>query len=61
VVGAGALVTEGTVIPDNSLVLGSPAKVKGEITEDLLKDISHSAEHYVESIGKYNRLLKEQK
>src|SRR5678809_1243508 len=32
IVGAGALITEGTVIPPRSLVLGLPAKVKRELT-----------------------------
>jgi carbonic anhydrase/acetyltransferase-like protein (isoleucine patch superfamily) len=32
-VGAGAVVTEGKVFPDNTLILGSPAKAIREITE----------------------------
>ena len=32
-VGAGAVVTEGKVFPDNTLILGSPAKAVREITE----------------------------
>ena len=36
VVGAGALVTERTVVPPKSLVLGSPAKVRRPVTEQEL-------------------------
>ena len=32
-VGAGAVVTEGKVFPDNTLILGAPAKAVREITE----------------------------
>ncbi len=32
-VGAGAVVTEGKVFPDNTLILGAPAKVVRELTE----------------------------
>ena len=32
-IGAGSVVIPNTIIPDNSLALGSPAKVKRELTE----------------------------
>ncbi len=34
VVGAGALVTQGLIVPPYSLVLGSPARVRRELTEE---------------------------
>ena len=34
-IGANTLLTEGTKIPDNSLVMGSPGKVKKEVDENL--------------------------
>lgn len=34
VIGAGALVTGRTKIPDNSMVMGSPAKVKRQVTHE---------------------------
>ena len=37
IVGAGALVTRGTVVPPRSMVLGSPAKVAREVTEEDLE------------------------
>jgi carbonic anhydrase/acetyltransferase-like protein (isoleucine patch superfamily) len=57
-VGAGALVTPGTDIPPNSLVVGSPAKVKRELNDKEREQISYGASHYVELARRY---LAEQK
>jgi carbonic anhydrase/acetyltransferase-like protein (isoleucine patch superfamily) len=46
IIAAGALVTEGTVIPPRSLVMGMPAKVKREVTEREIERIYGSARHY---------------
>ena len=51
-VGANALVTEGKEFPDNSLIVGSPAKVKRELTDNEKKIIEFSALHYVENMKK---------
>jgi carbonic anhydrase/acetyltransferase-like protein (isoleucine patch superfamily) len=48
-VAVGAIVTEGTEIPPGSLVMGQPAKVKRQVTEQDLARIRHAAEHYVEA------------
>lgn len=48
IVGAGALVTANTVIPDNSVVLGSPAKVVRQITDAELAANKENAAHYLE-------------
>lgn len=53
IVGAGALVTEGTTFPPRSLIIGFPAKLKREITEDEIRMISKSAEHYLETAAIY--------
>ena len=53
IVGAGALVTPGTKIPPGSLVLGSPAKVKRELTEDEKRGIRESAANYVGDMENY--------
>ena len=50
-VGANALVTEGKEFPDNSLIVGSPAKVKRELTDMEKKIIELSALHYVETVS----------
>ena len=46
-VGAGAVVTPGTKIPARSLVLGSPAKVKRELTEEDINAIKNNAAEYI--------------
>ena len=46
-VAAGALVTPGTVIPDGSMVMGSPAKIKRELTEMEINGIRENAEEYI--------------
>jgi len=57
-IGAGALVTEGKVIPDNSLVLGSPAKVVRELTaEDIARNHANTA-GYIERGAAYKVQLK---
>ncbi|MFQ5450967.1 MAG: gamma carbonic anhydrase family protein [Nitrospinaceae bacterium] len=53
IVGAGALLTTNTRIPPRSLVLGSPAKVKRELTEEEIRGIRESAAHYVGDIETY--------
>ena len=60
-VGANALVTEGKEFPDNSLIVGSPAKVKRELTNMEKKMIELSALHYVENMKKFRTHLKELK
>jgi gamma-carbonic anhydrase len=52
-VGAGALVTPGTDIPPNSLVLGSPARVKRAIDDKEREQIAYGATHYVELARRY--------
>ena len=52
-VGAGSLLTPGTQIPPRSLVLGSPARVKRELTEDELAFLDRSWRNYVELKAKY--------
>jgi len=47
VVGAGSLLTEGTQIPPNSLVLGVPARVVREVDDELRERIRETWEHYV--------------
>lgn len=46
-VGAGALVTEGKAFPDNSLIVGAPAKAVRELDEAAIEELKRSAEHYV--------------
>ncbi|MEO8042056.1 MAG: gamma carbonic anhydrase family protein [Acidobacteriota bacterium] len=52
-IAAGSLVTPGTVIPPESLVMGSPAKVKRQLTPDELENLSRSWQNYVELSRQY--------
>lgn len=52
-VGAGSLLTPGTQIPPRSLVLGSPARVKRELTDEELEYLGRSWKNYVELKGRY--------
>ncbi|MEO0510042.1 MAG: gamma carbonic anhydrase family protein [Verrucomicrobiota bacterium] len=47
IVGAGALVTKGTQIPERSLVLGSPAKVVRSLTDEEIAGLKGMADKYV--------------
>ncbi len=46
-VAAGSLVTPDTVIPPRSLVMGSPAKVKRELTDEEIEDLKKYWQNYV--------------
>ncbi|MBV6495855.1 MAG: gamma carbonic anhydrase family protein [Acidobacteria bacterium ACB1] len=47
-VGAGSLLTPGTIVPPRSLVIGSPARVKRELTEDEIEFLDRSWRNYTE-------------
>ena len=52
-VGAGSLVTEGKEFPDGSMIMGRPAKVVRELTEDQIAGLQRIAAHYVENARRY--------
>lgn len=52
IVGAGALVTMNKEFPENSLIVGSPAKVVRQLTNDEIKSITDNARNYVENSKK---------
>ena len=52
-VGAKALITEGQVIPDNSVVMGAPAKVVKTLTDEQAAMLKMSALHYAERCQKF--------
>jgi carbonic anhydrase/acetyltransferase-like protein (isoleucine patch superfamily) len=58
IVGANSLVTEGKVFPDNSLIMGSPAKVVREVTPQEAQFITLTAAHYVENAKRYRERLR---
>lgn len=53
VIGAGALLTQGKKFPPRSLILGSPAKVVRQLTEEEVDMLQHGSEHYVEKARQY--------
>jgi len=53
IVAAGALVSPGTLIPPRSLVMGLPAKVKRELTDAEVNDLSVFWKNYVEYTKMY--------
>ena len=57
-VGAGSLVTEGKEFPDNSMILGSPAKVVRTFTPEQVAAFQHGAAHYVHNASRYRAQLK---
>jgi gamma-carbonic anhydrase len=47
-IAAGSLITPGTIIPPHSMVMGSPAKVRRELTAEEVERINENWKHYVE-------------
>jgi carbonic anhydrase/acetyltransferase-like protein (isoleucine patch superfamily) len=58
-IGANALIPERMEIPDGSMVLGSPGKIKRALSEQEIKMLSLSAAHYVEQAQRYTDELVE--
>jgi carbonic anhydrase/acetyltransferase-like protein (isoleucine patch superfamily) len=56
-VGAGALVTEGKVFPPRSLIVGSPAKLLRELSEEESARLLQSAAHYARNGARYGAEL----
>ena len=56
-IGANALITENKEIPDNSLVMGAPAKVVKGLTPEQQAGLAQSAEHYVQRFKRFKREL----
>lgn len=48
IIGAGSLITKNTIIPDNSLVLGSPGKIVRQVTEEEIQGSIDNARLYIE-------------
>ena len=53
IVGAGALVTQGKKFPPRSLIIGSPAKVARELSDEDIEAIKNNAEEYIELAKEY--------
>ena len=59
IIGAKALVTEGKEIPDNSLVMGAPAKVVKTLTDEQAAMLKMSPLHYSDRCQKFKTGLTE--
>lgn len=59
-IGANALIPEGKVIPDNSLVMGSPGKVVREISAEMAEGLARSAKNYVKNWRRFAAGMREQ-
>ncbi|MEJ8849722.1 gamma carbonic anhydrase family protein [Variovorax rhizosphaerae] len=58
IVGAGSVVTEGKEFPDNSLIIGSPAKAVRTLDDAAAAKLRQSAEHYVHNGHRFAKGLK---
>jgi carbonic anhydrase/acetyltransferase-like protein (isoleucine patch superfamily) len=58
IVGAGAVVTSNKKFPPRSLILGAPAKVVRQLTDEEVKALYQSAKNYVNYKNQY---MKEEK
>ena len=54
-IAAGSLVTPGTVIPPRSMVMGAPAKLRREVSDEEVKRIDEHWQHYIEYKNEYMR------
>jgi carbonic anhydrase/acetyltransferase-like protein (isoleucine patch superfamily) len=61
VIGANALVTENMEIPDGSLVIGSPAKIKRNLSLEQQLALELQAQHYVQNGRRFKQGLIEDK
>ncbi|MFO7995434.1 MAG: gamma carbonic anhydrase family protein [Marinobacter sp.] len=57
-IGANTLIPEGMEVPDGSMVVGSPGKIKRELNDSQKKMLEMSAAHYVKNAGNYLDCLK---
>jgi carbonic anhydrase/acetyltransferase-like protein (isoleucine patch superfamily) len=57
-VGAGALITEGKSFPDQSLIVGAPARAVRMLDDTAIKEIAAGADIYVRRFKQYAKNLK---
>ncbi len=60
IVGAGTLIAEGKEYPDGSLIVGTPGRVRRQLTEQEIGTVRWAAEHYVENFQRYQKSFREQ-
>lgn len=52
-IGANTLIPERMEVPDGSMVIGSPGKVKRSLTDQEIQKLAMSAAHYVQNAQRY--------
>lgn len=57
IIGANALITEGKQFPDNVLIVGSPAKVMREVSDQEAQVLRLQAQHYVQNARRFRDQL----
>nr|WP_299241213.1 gamma carbonic anhydrase family protein [uncultured Halomonas sp.] len=60
IIGAGALITSGKRFPPRSLIVGAPAKVVRELTDDEVQSALDNSRIYVQKIDRYRSLKRVQ-
>jgi len=58
IVGAKSLIPEGKSFPDNSLIMGAPAKVVREVSAQEAQFLKLQADHYVQNAQRYREKLR---
>lgn len=58
IIGAQALILENQKIPDGSLVVGSPGKIKKELSEQEIEKLKFYSQHYIEKIARFKNGLR---
>ncbi len=56
-IGANSLIPEGKVIPDRSLVVGSPGRVVRQLSDEEVVNVRGIAQHYLDNAARYLREL----
>lgn len=60
VIGANALITENMVVPDRSVVMGSPGKVVKQVSDEQAQMLEKSSLHYVKNAAYFRQHLQVQ-
>lgn len=57
-IGANALIAEGKIIPDRSLVVGAPGRVLRQLSDEEVQKVRAISQHYVDNAARYLAQLK---
>lgn len=58
IVGAGSVVTENKEFPDNTLIVGAPARIVKTLTDEQVAKFARLAVHYVENAQRYRKAFR---